>query len=164
MPSPPPASTSKNPVPEPANHTIDTHKAKTHLQLQSPKAAPEICCRCVCFCRPRPLSHFVTAVPYFVTCCDISPRSGRVFPKVGAFGSPCQLHLFAKASPLGRGGIAQAMTERASTPALFFIRSRPCPAALRQRLRPLLPSDIPQTPTTAAPRPFHGASGRCNCG
>ena len=28
-------------------------------------------------------------------------------PKVGAFGSPDKLHLFAKASPFGRGGMAK---------------------------------------------------------
>ena len=35
-------------------------------------------------------------------------------PKVGALGSPRRLHLFAKASPFGRGGTAIAVTERAS--------------------------------------------------
>jgi len=34
-------------------------------------------------------------------------------PKVGALGSPRKLHLFAKASPFGRGGTALAVTERA---------------------------------------------------
>ncbi len=28
-------------------------------------------------------------------------------PMVGALGSPCKLYLYAKASPFGRGGIAQ---------------------------------------------------------
>ena len=36
-------------------------------------------------------------------------------PKVGALGSPCKLHLFAKASPFGRGGCDHwEQTERAS--------------------------------------------------
>ena len=36
-------------------------------------------------------------------------------PKVGAFGSPRELHLFAKASPFGRGGCERSeQTERAS--------------------------------------------------
>ena len=36
-------------------------------------------------------------------------------PKVGALGSPCKLHLFAKASPFGRGGCDHGeQTERAS--------------------------------------------------
>ena len=28
-------------------------------------------------------------------------------PKVGAFGSPCKIYHYAKASPLGRGGFAK---------------------------------------------------------
>ena len=37
-------------------------------------------------------------------------------PKVGALGSPRKLHLFAKASPFGRGGCERSeQTERAST-------------------------------------------------
>ena len=36
-------------------------------------------------------------------------------PKVGALGSPRKLHLFAKASPFGRGGCERSeQTERAS--------------------------------------------------
>ena len=33
-----------------------------------------------------------------------SPGRGKSFLKVGALGSPRKLHLFAKASPFGRGG------------------------------------------------------------
>ena len=37
-------------------------------------------------------------------------------PKVGALGSPRKVHLFAKASPFGRGGCEQSeQTERART-------------------------------------------------
>ena len=37
----------------------------------------------------------------------LPPARGKSFLKVGALGSPRRLHLFAKASPLGRGGFAQ---------------------------------------------------------
>ena len=42
-------------------------------------------------------------------------------PKGRALGSPRKLYLFAKASHLGRGGTAKAVTERART--LTFVRA-----------------------------------------
>ena len=73
------------------------------------------------------LSPAVTSVPLFVTYGDISPRPGRICPgrgksflKGGALGSPHKVHLFAKASPFGRGGCERSeRTEKA----------RPFPAA-----------------------------------
>ena len=47
---------------------------------------------------------FHTKVPYAKA--SSSPGRGKSFLKVGALGSPRKLHLFAKASPLGRGGTA----------------------------------------------------------
>ena len=45
----------------------------------------------------------------------LPPARGKSFLKVGALGSPRKLHLFAKASPFGRGGCDQReQTERAS--------------------------------------------------
>ena len=44
----------------------------------------------------------------------LPPARGKSFLKVGALGSPRKLHLFAKASPFGRGGCERSeQTERA---------------------------------------------------
>ena len=44
----------------------------------------------------------------------LPPARGKSFLKVGALGSPRKLHLFAKASPFGRGGCERSeLTERA---------------------------------------------------
>ena len=54
-------------------------------------------------------------IPPFVAARHLPPARGKSFLKVGAFGSPRKLHLFAKASPFGRGGCEQSeQTERAS--------------------------------------------------
>ena len=61
-------------------------------------------------------------ISLFITYGDISPRPGRICPgrgksflKVRALGSPRKLHLFAKASPFGRGGCERSeRTEKAS--------------------------------------------------
>ena len=46
----------------------------------------------------------------------LPPARGKSFLKVGALGSPRKLHLFAKASPFGRGGCERSeQTERART-------------------------------------------------
>ena len=66
---------------------------------------------------PRPLSHRC-AMPDspFCRCATSSPGRGKSALKVGALGSPRKLHLFAKASPFGRGGSEQSeLTERART-------------------------------------------------
>ena len=48
-------------------------------------------------------------------------------PKVGALGSPRKVHLFAKASPFGRGGCEQSeQTERARTLTAARIHNRFC--------------------------------------
>ena len=53
--------------------------------------------------------------PFLSPAVTSSPGRGKSFLKVGALGSPCKLHLFAKASPFGRGGCDHwEQTERAS--------------------------------------------------
>ena len=47
------------------------------------------------------LSPVVTFLPGAGRIC---PGRGKSFLKVGAFGSPCKVYLYAKASPFGRGG------------------------------------------------------------
>ena len=65
----------------------------------------------------------------------LPPARGKSFLKVGALGSPRRLHLFAKASPFGRGGCERSeQTERArllplcempfSSPLLQFVQLR----------------------------------------
>ena len=53
--------------------------------------------------------------PFLSPTVTSSPGRGKSFLKGGALGSPCKLHLFAKASPFGRGGCDHGeQTERAS--------------------------------------------------
>ena len=59
-------------------------------------------------------------IPPFVTCGDIFPRSGGSLSSKGeplawrySFRLNCKVCGFARASPFGRGGTAQAVTERA---------------------------------------------------
>ena len=52
--------------------------------------------------------------PPFVAARHLPPERGKSFLKGRALGSPRKLHLFAKASPLGRGGCERSeQTERA---------------------------------------------------
>ena len=62
-----------------------------------------------------------------------SPGRGKSFLKVGALGSSRRLHLFAKASPFGRGGTAIAVTERARMlpGTLLFHPLAPCTKTCR---------------------------------
>ena len=54
-------------------------------------------------------------IPPFVAARHLPPARGKLALKVGALGSPRKVHLFAKASPFGRGGCDQwEQTERAS--------------------------------------------------
>ena len=64
------------------------------------------------FCIFRGLALSVNAcrpcqIPPFVAARHLPPERGKSFLKGGAFGSPRKLHLFAKASPFGRGGFAE---------------------------------------------------------
>ena len=93
-----------------------------------------------------PFVAYTASVPLFVTCGDISPRPGRICPgrgksflKVGALGSPRKLHLFAKASPFGRGGCERSeQTERARLLPLYdvpFSLSTPAICAIATTFR-----------------------------
>ena len=54
-------------------------------------------------------------IPPFVAARHLPPGRGTSALKVGALGNPRKVHLFAKASPFGRGGCEQSeQTERAS--------------------------------------------------
>ena len=56
-------------------------------------------------------------------------------PKVGALGSPRRLHLFAKASPFGRGGFAkQRRRGRGRYPCAILLNSTPSPVCERPGL------------------------------
>ena len=60
----------------------------------------------------------------------LPPARGKSFLKVGALGSPRRLHLFAKASPFGRGGCERSeQTERAR---LLPLCEMPFPSPLLQ--------------------------------
>ena len=60
----------------------------------------------------------------------LPPARGKSFLKVGALGSPRGLHLFAKASPFGRGGCERSeQTERAR---LLPLCEMPFPSPLLQ--------------------------------
>ena len=70
-------------------------------------------------------------IPPFVTYGDIFPRSGGSLSSKGEpLAKPCtlrvdrKLYRHAKASPFGRGGTAQAVTERART--LMFVNAGFC--------------------------------------
>ena len=54
--------------------------------------------------------------PFLSPAVTSSPGRGKSFLKAGALGSPRKVHLFAKASPFGRGGYERSeQTERART-------------------------------------------------
>ena len=66
--------------------------------------------------------------PFLSPAVTSSPGRGKSFLKAGALGSPRKVHLFAKASPFGRGGCERSeQTERARTV------TRACLSAGQQR-------------------------------
>ena len=112
-------------------------------------------------CQIPPFVAYAASVPLFVTCGDISPRPGRICPgrgksflKVGALGSPRKLHLFAKASPFGRGGCERSeQTERARLLSLCdvpFLLPTPAICAITTTFREKVSSQRWRKPKTGA--------------
>ena len=116
---------------------------------------------------PSPSQALTRQIPPFVAARHLPPARGKSFLKGRALGSPRKLHLFAKASPFGRGGCERSeQTERASLlpAALHFRRKRRCKC--RPPLRPFLRKCICSVPQSATPphpplrRPLAAASMR----
>ena len=80
--------------------TVDAHFTDLALSASGP-ALSVIAARC--------------QIPPFVVARHLPPARGKSFLKGGALGSPHKVHLFAKASPFGRGGCERSeRTEKAS--------------------------------------------------
>ena len=94
----------------------------------------------------------------------LPPARGKSFLKVGAFGSPCKLHLFAKGSPFGRAGALAPERARTlaweQTPPVSLRSTAPSgmgPLAWRQSFR--LKRKACGTPEAPSPRELAKPSG-----